>query len=310
MKNKIEKVLQSIEYDVIGNFNGKVEKKFAQYVHKEIGNLSKTDAVILKKLNCVDPYGLIFKCSQNNALQSNVRMVLITSAWKTQDYIQQLLDSIENNSMHPSIVLIGVDGCFDTAQALSVILKSKHYSFNTKVFLSKKNVGTYNIRNNLIDLAFDAHQADAVICIDSDDMIHSDYIRCIHDVFKENKECVIAPNIIFNFNHNNGSKHSIMSYGVGINSFNKQAWKKIGYFLPFRAAADNEWINRCLKLGVKVLVSNSLVYYRRMHANQLTKKFKVSNNDPERSKSYLIRDSDLIIHPRIEKIDLMLIVDQ
>jgi GR25 family glycosyltransferase involved in LPS biosynthesis len=296
-------IIEGIEAEIVGRFDGKIDLKYENYLDPIIGDLSKTDAIKENKQDCIDLYGLVSKKQEGVSFESKMKIAVVTSAWKAQDYIEQLLDSIENNTMHPSIVLMGIDACHETRDSLNKILDSKKYSFEIKSCFSEENVGTYNIRNNLNDKAFNEYDCEAIVCVDSDDMIHSEYIRIMHDTLLKNKNCIVAPNLIFNFKHEDGKKRSMLNYCTGVNCFSKEVWKKIGYYLPIRAAADNEWIYRSLKLHQKIIVSNSLLYYRRMHQKQLTKIFPVVKENPERIKADNISHSDKILRPRIKAIN-------
>jgi GR25 family glycosyltransferase involved in LPS biosynthesis len=290
-------IIEDVKCLIVGRCDEKIKLKYENHIDHRVGNLLKTDAVKERKQNCIDPYGLVSKSNSKDLIESSIKIAVVTSAWKTHDYIEQFLDSIENNTMHPCVVLIGVDACEDTKNSLNKILNRKKYSFQIKTFYSNENVGTYNIRNNLNDLAFDCYDCDAIVCMDSDDMFHSEYIRCAHDALVKNPDSIIAPNIILNFDHKTGSKKFILKYCTGVNCFKKEIWKKIGYYLPIKASADNEWIHRCMKLKQKILVSNSLLYYRRMHEKQLTNLFPVVKNNHERIKADNISKSNLILKP-------------
>jgi hypothetical protein len=288
-------MIENIECLVVGRTQKKFKNEYKNYIDSRIGNLLKTDAIEERKQNCIDPYGLVSKKDSKDLIEPSMKIAVVTSAWKTHDYIEQFLDSIENNTMHPYVVLIGVDACEDTKNSLNEILNKKKYSFEIKTFYSNENVGTYNIRNNLNDLAFDEHDCDAIVCMDSDDMFHHEYIQSAHDALIKNPDSVVASNIIFNFYHETGSKKSIDKYNTGVNSFSKKIWKKVGYYLPTRASADTEWIYRCFKLKQIIIVSNSLLYYRRIHENQLTQIYPVIKDNPARTKALEISNSNLII---------------
>lgn len=296
-------VIEGIKCRIIGKCEEKINLNYEKFVDERIGDLSKTDAIEGGKEGCIDPYGLVSKKNQDHTTKPNIKIAVVTSAWRTHDYIEQFLDSIENNTMHPLMVIVGIDACEETRQALAEIEKRKYYSFDIIYYFSQDNVGTYNIRNNMNDIAFDLHGCDAVICMDSDDMFHAEYIGCAHDLLINNLNCVIAPNIIFNFDHQTGKKKFILNYCTGVNCFSKQVWKNNGYYLPIKASADNEWIYRCMKQKIKVITSNSLIFYRRIHENQLTQIFPVVKNNEERIKANNISNSSLILKPGLKMIN-------
>jgi cellulose synthase/poly-beta-1,6-N-acetylglucosamine synthase-like glycosyltransferase len=295
-------IIEGVKCLIVKKCDEKIKLKYENYIDSRIGNLLKTDAIKERKQNCIDPYGLVSKKDSKDLIEPSMKIAVVTSAWKTHDYIEQFLDSIENNTMHPRLVLIGIDACKETENALDHILKKNNYSFAIKSYFSKENVGTYNIRNNLNDLVFDEHDCDAIICMDSDDMFHHEYIRCTHDALIKNADSVIAPNIMFNFKQDSGDKEFILKYCNAVNSFSKQTWKNVGYYLPIKAGADTEWVYRCMKLKQKIFVSDSLLYYRRMHEKQLTKIFPVVKGNIERIKSNNISQSNLILKPSLRKI--------
>jgi hypothetical protein len=298
-----EFIIEGIETEIVGRFDDKINLKYENYLDPIIGDLSKTDAIKENKQDCIDPYGLVSKKQEGISFEPKMRIAVVTSAWKTQDYIEQFLDSIENNTMHPSIVLIGIDACQETRDSLKKILDSKTYSFKVNVFFSEENVGTYNIRNNLNDIAFNECKCEAIIVVDSDDMIHSEYIKFVHNVLIEKKYQIIGCNLFFNFDHQNNQKNFITAYNTGVNCFTKEIWKKIGYYLPIKAGADSEWLYRCFKLNQTIMVSNSLLYFRRIHANQLTKKIPIGSKNPIRAIAFNLMKNNLILHPKLKKIN-------
>jgi hypothetical protein len=303
-------IVEDVKCLIVGRCDEKIKFKYENHIDHRVGDLLKTDAVKERKQNCIDPYGLVSKKQNDIYFESKLNIAIIISAWKAQNYIEQLLDSIENNSMHPSMVLIGIDACKETKEELKKILNSKIYSFEINIYFSEENVGTFNIRNNLNDLAFEKYKSDVIINMDSDDMLHCQYIRAFHDLILINKDCIIAPNKLFNFRHSNGKLKSIQNYQCEVNCFSKEIWKKIGYYLPYRISSDREWLARAIKLNVKVITNKSMLYYRRMHDNQLTHDGKSYNLNPQKIQSHKITYGNLILMPKCKKIKLLKINDQ
>lgn len=189
---------------------------------------------------------------------------IIITAYKSQDFIEECLDSIENQTYFKDNndfeVLVGVDNCYDTLNKLNQI-KDKYRNFH--IYMMDENKGTYITTNTLINLV----KNENVIRFDSDDIMCPDLVEKVlnnkqdYDIIKlgyvDMTNGVIDDNIIVE----SGIiyfKKSVMDYIAG-------GWK------PWICAADTELIKR-LENKVKISEIKDKLFIRRIHENSLTNK--------------------------------------
>jgi cellulose synthase/poly-beta-1,6-N-acetylglucosamine synthase-like glycosyltransferase len=99
---------------------------------------------------------------------------IIITAYKAVKYIKETLDSILNqiwfNINDNWEILLGVDGCDETLNYLHSI--RKNYK-NLRIFMMKKNKGTYITSNTMMSIA----KYDYLLRFDSDDIMNPNLIE-------------------------------------------------------------------------------------------------------------------------------------
>lgn len=191
---------------------------------------------------------------------------IIITAYRSQNYIQECLDSIMTQTFFYDFndfeILLGIDGCQETLDKVNSI-KSRYR--NLKVYMMKENVGTYITKNTLLNIA----NNDFVIFFDSDDIMMPNMIEYI----MTNKE---DANIVqfgyWNFvndilNEENINK-KIIKMAVGVLGIDKSLIKFHGGFQPWRIGADTELFKR-LSRRLKGIAFSIPLFYRRIHKNSL-----------------------------------------
>lgn len=188
--------------------------------------------------------------------------VLVT-AYQTQDYIEECLDSIENQTYFKNNndfeILVGVDACQET---LNKLLEIRHKYRNLSIFMMGSNMGTYVTTNTLLDLV----NFENIIRFDSDDVMRPEMINTIlQNVCNYNlirfKYYQLRNNIIENV------AHGIYPHGVAY--FKRQLFNDLGGYQPWMCAADTELLSRGKSI-IRELLLNIALFNRRMHSNSLT----------------------------------------
>jgi glycosyltransferase involved in cell wall biosynthesis len=187
---------------------------------------------------------------------------IIITAYQTQNYIEECLDSIENQSYFKENdnyeILVGVDACQDTFDKLNEI---KHKYRNLKIYMMNDNKGTYITTNTLIGLT----KHENIIRFDSDDIMTPNLVKeLVKD--KGSSDIVLLGYLDFEDNII-GKKLAV----AGIIYFKKSVMDIAGGYQPWRCAADTELISR-LANKVKIHQLKKAVFYRRIHENSLTRR--------------------------------------
>lgn len=188
--------------------------------------------------------------------------ILIT-AYKTADYIEECLDSIEAQTYFIDNddyeILIGVDACEETLAKLKEI---QHKYRNLNVYMMQKNSGTYITTNTLLSLA----KNDYILRFDSDDIMRNFLVKEV----AANRQYPIVRLSYNNFQNSNKQLETKTHIAHGIIHFKKSMMDNLaGGYQPWKCGADTELIQR-LGGSVKVYTLKNSVFYRRLHQQSLT----------------------------------------
>jgi glycosyltransferase involved in cell wall biosynthesis len=193
---------------------------------------------------------------------------IIIPAFETQDFIEECLDSIENQTYFDNNskyeILVGVDGCKKTKEKLLEI--GEKYR-NLRVFYSEKNVGWPLIKNSLIPIA----KFENILFFDSDDVMCENLVS---SVANHSKYDVVGFSYMNMFDDvDNPNNQHTEKNAKGSLFIKKSVFEKIGGYLNYVCASDREFNIRLKKNKINffIISDNPLFYYRR-HNNQLTKK--------------------------------------
>jgi len=197
--------------------------------------------------------------------ESKEPISIIVTAYQTQDYIEECLDSIENQTYFVNNddyeVLVGVDGCQET---LNKLLEIRHKYRNLRILMMESNKGTYITSNTLLDMVKNEH----IIRFDSDDIMKPEMINeiiAISDKFN-----------VIRFRYDKFIKGDIIEYNSiyhahGAIYCHRLIYDKLGGYQPWKCAADTDLLKR-VKMGFREgLIKEHLIKYR-WHGNSLTKK--------------------------------------
>ena len=228
-------------------------KNIIYYISSE--NLTK----YIKSIDNINEI-VLFK---NNKVVTEPISIIIT-AYESELYIEECLDSIEKQSYFINNdnfeVLVGVDGCKKTLDKLNTI---KHKYRNLSVYMMESNKGTYVTTNTLIDLVTNEN----VIRFDSDDVMLP---NLVHEVLKNKKGDDIV--MLGSLEMQNGVTNNNFLMTEGIIYFKKSLMDNIaGGYMPWLCSADTELIRRVVKKA-KISQLKKALFYRRIHSNSLTQK--------------------------------------
>ncbi|MFW6243464.1 MAG: glycosyltransferase [bacterium] len=190
---------------------------------------------------------------------------IIVTAYQTQDYIEECLDSIENQSYfkfnNNFEVLLGIDACEET---LNKVLQIKDKYRNLRVFMMKENKGTYITSNTLVDIA----KYENILRFDSDDVMCENMIRESIPYIK--KHNLIRYKFI-DMSTMGKCKGSVSKrHANGVICFKKNIFDKMGGYQPWICSADTEFLVRGEELFKEKKI-DTVFFYRRVHDNSLSK---------------------------------------
>lgn len=207
------------------------------------------------------------------------KISILITAFNSQDYIEECLDSIENQTYFKDNnnfeILVAVDNHLETLEKLKKI-KGKYR--NLRIFNSVKNVGTYILRNSLIEIS----TGKFILFFDSDDILNKGAI----------KKLVSVNNDYIKFYHKNynvnDKDNKIMSVRPtdGVFWISKKLFNKSGGFQPWFCGADSEFHKRLQKNNYKSKVIKDSLFLRRVHNTNLTNKTQVTGLGSKLRNSY------------------------
>ena len=182
---------------------------------------------------------------------------IIITAYQSQDYIEECLDSIESQSYFVKNkkyeILLGIDNCEET---LKKVLEIRHKYRNLKVFMMSSNKGTYITSNTLISLSKKSN----ILRFDSDDIMMPDMVKTIL-LYSDNY------NVIRFGYDNKGMKTGVLVDGSIF--YKKNIMKLAGGYRDWVCGADTELMSR-ISSRVNVKEIKHPLYYRRFHKDSLT----------------------------------------
>lgn len=208
----------------------------------------------------------IFKFDYDSFILIEPISIIIT-AYQTQDYIEECLDSIENQSYFKHNdnyeVLLGIDACEET---LNKVLQIKHKYRNLKVFMMKENKGTYIASNTLIYNT----KYENILRFDSDDKMSEHMIR---DSIPYIKKYNLLRYKFKDISSDGKIKNDkIKRHANGVILVKKYIFEKMGGYQPWLCSADTELLVRGKKLFKERKIDNAF-FYRRVHGKSLSKNY-------------------------------------
>ncbi len=259
---------------------------FAQPVFVWLHDNNMFDGNILKipcaKYNCVQPWN-DYKTASVIHVKSGLRESLVTgkghekqlelinpyykrgvsvivTAYKADKFIQRCLVSIDMQDYFEGFddyeILLGIDGCQATLDKVMTIRKDIK---NLRVFMMKKNEGTYITSNTLVDNA----KYDHILRFDSDDVMKPIMVGTL--IMQD------ADAVRMMYRHINGGKiTSPNRYSWGQAIYKRRVFDACGGYMPWRCSADKELLYR-IQGHFKVVKLDDRIFYKCSHENALTR---------------------------------------
>jgi glycosyltransferase involved in cell wall biosynthesis len=204
---------------------------------------------------------------------------IIITAHQTHDYIEECLDSIENQTYFKDYnnyeILVGVDDCHVTLKKLINI--RPHYR-NLRIFMMDSNMGTYVTSNTLINIA----KFDNIIRFDSDDVMMPDMVK---EIAEKSNDCDLLRFSCYNFTTSINDKideKDKFKYPEGVVFYRKKVFNMAGGYRGWKCEADTEFLKRVQNF-IRVKETGTYLFYRRIHNNSLTKRKETSLNSDLRN---------------------------
>jgi glycosyltransferase involved in cell wall biosynthesis len=232
--------------------------------------------------------------------EKKIPISIIITAYQTQNFIEECLDSIENqtyfNNNNNYEVLVGIDGCQETLEKVKQIA---HKYRNLSVYMMESNKGTYITTNTLLDLV----KYDNILRFDSDDVMMPEMIN---EIMNQANDFDIIKFGFYDFtnNINNVSRNS-MPVALGAIFAKKSIFEKAGGYQPWICSADREFLLRMKKHAMFGTIEKP-IFYRRVHSGSLAKRIDIKTRNKIR-REY----NGLIVHyQNVENIKINKIVNK
>lgn len=218
------------------------------------------------------------KISLQNIPKTMDGVSIIITAYNTEKYIEECLDSVSSQSWfsnHDNYeILVGVDNCQATLGKLMSI-GSKYR--NLKVFMMKENYGTYITSNTLIKEAKYSY----IIRFDSDDVMRP---TMVEHLMLNHGDCDIFRFYLESF----GEDLSNRSLAHGQIFVKRDFILEFGGYMAWMCAADTEFLERT-KPFANVKQTNQVLFDYRINAESLTNKpgvYSLKENGEYRNKCH------------------------
>lgn len=268
-----------------------------QIIYKPKSNSNEVmDDKMKRRLGQIQPVNVeLVKSNKSKLINNDVVSNLITiedrqpisiivTAYQTQNYIEECLDSIEKQTYFDGFnnyeILVGVDGCEKT---LNKLMKIRYKYRNLQIYLMESNKGTYVTSNTLLNLV----KFENIIRFDSDDIM---LYNMVNEIM-----LVIENNDVIKFKYINFSNKEVYTnkkvYSGGVIFYKKKIIDEFGGYMPWICAADGELLLRFANNNIKIFNLNKSLFLRRKHSNALTINNNTSMKSVMRKKYHLLKKS-------------------
>ncbi|NPV13178.1 MAG: glycosyltransferase [Ignavibacteria bacterium] len=266
-KNEIKKIEEMDELDV--KILGMLEDMEKRELKDKIERLEERINIIDNRLKYIET---------NKSTEDKLPLSIIITAYQTENYIEECLDSIENqtyfNNNNNYEILIGVDNCAKTLKKLEEI-KSKYR--NIKIYMMDSNKGTYITSNTLLNLV----KYDNILRFDSDDIMDLDMIKEVM-YFAKYYDVIRIKCVDFFIKDNKKIYTLFKRFAAGVIFYKKPIIELVGAYEPWICAADSDLIERINKISTSYFL-DKVLFYRRVHQNSLSTRDETKNNSQIRN---------------------------
>jgi glycosyltransferase involved in cell wall biosynthesis len=227
---------------------------------------------------------------------------ILIPAHKTQNYIEECLDSIDNQKYLKNVeheIVVGVDNCDETLKKLLQI-RNKYKCL--KIIRMKQNYGLFITLNTLLTQA----KYENIIKFDSDDIMLPTLIEEVMSIDAD----LVRFKFFMYFNKNTPIR-KFHAHANGVYRIKKTVFDVFGGYQPWLCAADTEFLQRFRQYGkFKEVSLNKELFLYRQHNESLTRKIPFSSNSLRlkyhamfRGKTY----NNFMIEPVTGEYDMILV---
>jgi glycosyltransferase involved in cell wall biosynthesis len=192
---------------------------------------------------------------------------VIIPTFNNVKFIDECISSILNSSKKSNVeILIGIDGCQETLN----FINGKSYDSSVKFYFFGENVGPYIIKNSLSKIS----NSDNLLFFDSDDVAYPELIsETINNLQSFELIKPMYHDFTGDLNQNDPTyKTKSKNWGEGVFAIKKEIFINYNGFEGWKCAADSDFMGRMYKNNIKVKLTEHPLFYRRIHADSLTKK--------------------------------------
>lgn len=193
---------------------------------------------------------------------------IIIPAYKAQSYIHSCIESIYNQNIELE-VLVGIDNCRETYNVIKGVYP------HVRLFYFNEQVGPFVIKNTLVDEAI----YENILFFDADDVMETNVLKDIIEVLK-NKDYIKLKYINFYDGRKIDKKGNVMDDAIV--AIKKQLFNNFNGYYPWMCAADTELRMRLEHCNANRGSVPNVVYYRRLHGNNLTLSKQTGHGSPIR----------------------------
>lgn len=169
-----------------------------------------------------------------------MKTTVVITAYKAERFLKKCLDSVlQQDTLEPFDVILGIDGCEDTLDYFNYEL----LEYPVRAIYLPENKGTYITTNTLINMVDEG----LILRFDSDDEMLPFMMSDLFDLELGVNDIGNFP--CFNFD---GNVKKVYTATHGCLAFNKELFNELGGYKPWRCAADTDFLNRARGLGVNL----------------------------------------------------------
>lgn len=198
------------------------------------------------------------------------------TAWKTSEFIEQCLDSIERQTYFKGFndyeILLGIDGCQETLDKVKSIMGKYR---NLRVFMMDENCGTYITSNTMMSMA----KYGWLLRFDTDDLMMPDMVETMFA--KKGSASLVRVTMQNFFDVDSHHKKTGKSYGIHL--VKSSLFRKVNGYKAWPCGGDDDFLRRCRRFGKETTLSEILMM-RRVQQNSLTVSKKTTFGNPIREK--------------------------
>lgn len=202
---------------------------------------------------------------------------VIIPGYRAHKWVDECLDSIPSDMR----VLVGVDGCKDTLEAV----KARGRSDLLRAYFFEDNHGPYVVRNTLVPMT----ETDWILFLDADDYLKNDAVDILSS---SGKSCIKRFRFgTFEEDPETGRKtnrrRKCGMYAQGCFAVTRKVFLDSKGFHPWKCAADTEFKDR-VDSAYRTVYIDDPVFIRRRHPEALTRRSETALKSELRT-SYLDR---------------------